>query len=288
MASTNKLTMYYRDETTRLFLEEKSQQFEGKKSGSRYLYSLVERERKNADTLTLDSSNKAWNPLTSIYPVYLGGQEYETRGWVKFPSIERVSAYFRQSQMEGGKFSIKREDLKTLREGIISEIIEDYYKKTAEFSVAGKQDNENFTVIVINHIRCHYHDFDRDGMLYGEFLAEWKFIDVNQALWDKYEGGYDFSKIKYCKYRKILGFNEGRGFSMIHETSLRDSAGAYFIPVREDSLPFKVPNKGKKGPIIIGGSIDQNDARTYIKKMNETRIKAIKSKNKKLGVRGHV
>lgn len=55
MASTNKLTMYYRDETTRLFLEEKSQQFEGKKSGSRYLYSLVERERKNADTLTLDS-----------------------------------------------------------------------------------------------------------------------------------------------------------------------------------------------------------------------------------------
>lgn len=275
MASEYKLTMYYHDESIRLFLEDKMQQSGGEKSGSRYLLSLVERERKNIGENNNENEEPDVLPTVIISPPFNKGSDYVTNGWVSFSTFEKLKEIDRGVK-NGNGISPRRVEQKLLREGIIEKIIFDYeriitsaYRGVSEYGIF---------VIVVNYVICNYHDFKDDEVnVRGEFSAEWTLIHVDRELWDKYQGKYDFSKINYLRHQDILVHKKGTAFSLIQKSLGRDKAGAYFIPVRKDSLSFARFSKNGRSPLIFGGEIDQIKARVDIKKMNETRVKKILS-----------
>ncbi|MEI7088171.1 hypothetical protein WCU61_19080 [Pectobacterium versatile] len=281
MASANKLTMYYHDESTRLFLEKEIRQFEGKKSGSQYLYSLVERERKNTEMNNDENKGINVSHPVIIHSPFHQCTSHITNGWVLFSPLAKIQEI--NNEIQSGKaISEKRRELKSLRNEIINKIIIDYENIiSATYRNINKEDD--FFIIVINYITCHYHDFDdENGNLRGEFHSEWTLINANRNLWIKYHGRYDFRKIKYLRYKDIFIHRDGKAFSMINESSMRDNIGAYFIPVKKNALPFPLSGTKNRGPLIFGGDIDQIKVRVDIKKMNKTRVEKIERENKKL------
>lgn len=282
MASENKLTMYYHDESTRLFLENEIQQLEGKKSGSRYLYSLVERERKNTGMDNDEEKGPHVSSPVVIHSPFRHCASHITSGWVSFSSLDKIKEI--NKEVENGKeISEKRRNLKLLRNEILNKIMIDYENIISKtYREINREDD--FFIIVINYVICYYHAFDGDyGNLRGEFSSEWTLINANRSLWLKYNGRYDFRKIKYLKHKDVLMHRDGKAFSMINESSRRDNIGSYFIPVKNNALPFPLLKAKNREPLIFGGEIDQIKARVDIREMNKTRVEKIERENKKLG-----
>lgn len=281
MASPNKLTMYYADESTRLFLEEQISLYGGKNSGSKYLYALVSRERQriNNDAEEKHASEYS-SPSAIFYPKFLSGTDYISKGYIYFSPLDLVKEYMREASGEGRIISEKRKRLKIIRNGILDEIIRDY--RGLHDASATVLNVGSFSIILIKYIKCNYHDFSgSNATLEGEFIAEWKLIRVDRKLWDKYEGKYDLRKIKYMKYAEATEFYGGKGLCKVNEVTTRDNAGAYFIPVSSNALKFPSDLVSRKEPLIVGGFIDQIKNRVDIRPMNETRIKKIKNLRQK-------
>lgn len=275
MASANKLTMYYHEESTRLFLEEKMQ-----KSGSRYLLSLVERERMNIQENNNESKESDALTPVMIFRPFNQGSDYVTSGWVSFSAFDKFKEIGREKG-NGKEISSRRRELKLLRREILKKIIFDYENIITRET--GGVNEYGVFVIVVNYVICNYHDFEGNEVnFHGEFSAEWTLIHVDRGLWDRYQGKYDFSKINYLRHQDVLVHKKGMAFSLIQKSLGRDKVGAYFIPVKKDSLSFEKFSENRCGPLLFGGEIDQINARVDIKRMNETRVKKILSANKKL------
>lgn len=281
MASPNKLTMYYADESTRLFLEEQISLYGGKNSGSKYLYALVSRERQRINNDAEDKYASEYpSPSAMFYPKFLGGTDYISKGDISFSSLDLVKEYMREASGEEKIISEKRKRLKIIREGILDKIILDYLNLPDASAIRSNVDS--FSIIIIKYIKCNYHDFSGDNAtLEGEFIAEWKFIRVDSKLWGRYDGKYDFRKIKYMKYADVTEFYGGQGLCKVNEVTTRDNAGAYFIPVSSNTLKFPSGFISRKEPLIVGGFIDQIKTRIDIRPMNETRIKKINNLRQK-------
>lgn len=280
MASPYKVTMYYSDESTRLFLKEARDEYGGKKSDSNYLYSLVTREREKTERFAEERKSQSEHVVTSLLPNFLNKSDFFLSGVVTFPSFKNSNTPYLNVFQKSAPAMERKYNLKNLQNFLQCKVQEDFKKRLDQNS--SKKCPKTFYVIIIKHISCYYADPSLiEGMLIGNFHVEYTAITVDPNLWDKHGGKYRFDKIKYWRYESI--FNSGKKtLRKIREETCRDKEGGYFIPVTDKSMPFPKPSKNRGNIIIIGGESRQSRARFDCRKIPEERINRNIERIKKL------
>ncbi|EPN1931333.1 hypothetical protein ACTV70_002895 [Cronobacter dublinensis] len=264
MAYKYKATMYYSDEGTEAFLRDKAVKSNGKKSASHYLYSLVTKEREN---LMANNDIKNKPVPVQLFPEYVNSKEFSVNGSVEFLGLS--DAYHPHK----GESSLIRKNHKILMETIDDKILEHV---ASHFSNHGHEVNDNsFRIVLKTYVACYYCNIGTvPGLYSGTFTATCRVIIVNRALWDKYDGKFNFEKIRYIKYEDITKAGRGipGGLCKVAEISAKDKAGAFFIPV--STLPVKFPEKPPLASVLIKGfDVSCHKDRLKLKAMNETQKK---------------
>lgn len=264
-----KATMYYSDEDTEHFLAEKSIKPNGKKSASQYLYALVSRERERERSGNADIA-KDETRVIKLYPEYTGGKRIDISGSVAFSSLATV-------RLGGQKKAEQRLKTKMLMAEIDKAIIEHMISEGfLQPKVPGKAlDNNDFTIILKTDVTCHYYEDTYSGdYCQGSFTARCLILHITQSEWERFDGRYCFENIKYFKYGDLAKVEKHtqRGLCRVAELSPRDSAGAFFIPVRATSKSF--PDRPfMNGLSLCGVDISFNKDRVKLKAMNITQRK---------------
>lgn len=256
-----KATMYYSDDETHAFLQDKAAKPNGRKSASQYLYSLVTRERENAVSA---ESQQDVPDVVRMYPQFTRIHWREISGPLTFPFITDAGK---------NKASQKRFRHKDLMKAIDSEIDKDSYptfqKKRPDFL-----ENGGFFVIIKSEVTCYYSDEKTmDGQYRGFFNIIYGLIYVSESEWRLRGGKYDFENITYMKFKDLSNpqKNKHSGLCQVAETHARDTSGAFFIPVRKIAKTF--PSDRHPVPLITGVDISFSLDRVKLKAMNETQKK---------------
>lgn len=262
MAYKFKVTMYYSDEETKEFLLGKAVKANGKRSESLYLYSLVTNEREGQHQA--DNEGKSPPPSVQLFPEFTTSREFTVSGHITFSGLAHV---FQQQEKESALMRLKH---KSLMEAIDLKIHEDVIKKD---SFKREEQNEDYFLVVLKtYIACYYScPSAQSGIYEGMFTATCRVIIVNRALWDNYNGKFNFEKIRYIKYEDIAKTGKGipGGLCKVAEISAKDKTGAFFIPV--STLPVKFPEKTNPGLVLIKGvEVSFHKERLKLKAMNET------------------
>lgn len=257
-----KATMYYSDDETDKFLSEKIAKPNGKKSASQYLYSLVTRERENAESTEL---NKQDFNVVRIYPEYTNARRHEFSGLISFSALSTSSL--------GSKTAQKRFDHKFLMEEIDNKIHNDTSSRFSNHNNAFSHHGA-FQVVIKTYVTCYYNNSSSEiGHCKGNFLANCTIIHVTRSEWERWGGKYDFENIQYIKFRDLSkhSVRKNMGLCQLAEIAPLDTAGAFFIPVRTTAKAF--PSDKYSAPLIIGVDITFNKDRVRLKPMNDTQRK---------------
>ncbi|HBB6758429.1 TPA: hypothetical protein JD366_002289 [Citrobacter amalonaticus] len=261
MGYKHKATMYYSDDETHAFLQDKAAKPNGKKSASQYLYSLVTRERENAVSA---ESQQDVPCMVRMYPQYTRIQWRQFSGPVSFPAVTGVGK---------NKTAQTRLGRKDLMEAIDREINKDshviFLKKRYDFL-----ENGGFLVIIKSEVTCYYSDeITMDGQCRGFFNINYGVIYVSESEWKLHGGKYDFENIIHMNFRDLSNpqKNKHSGLCQIAETHPRDTSGAFFIPVRKIAKTF--PSDRNPYTLITGVDISFRQDRVKLKAMNETQKK---------------
>ncbi|MGI8465634.1 hypothetical protein [Pectobacterium punjabense] len=260
MSYKYKSTMYYSDEDTKIFLKERTRKpGGGKGTESKFLYSLVtsEREKVNSEQSDNEINNGKSRSLCKLDQPYRPRYEMITSNNIEFSSLAAM--------MKNDKKTIPKAFMK----GIDDAIYLDYIKKIKSLNL---QQEEGFFIILKTYITCRYNDFNSsDVNCKGTFTARWVLILVDRALWDKFGGLYDFTKIKYLKYIDISNGRKGvpSGICKVHDSHEKDDKGAFFIPVRSTAKAFPSELKYRGKYFIQGVDAYSIKNRVDIKPMTE-------------------
>ena len=265
MAYKWKATMYYSDEDTKKFLEDRALKPNGKKvSDSKYLYSLVNRTR-----LECLGENDTHSENRLLIDDFKGVVLHKPfKGFSQKRLNSDISLFFYEYKELVGFLSSDRVKVEAVRSIIQHVFSEDKDIRTELAS------NKAFLVLVVNKLTVYYcaHEYGISPSGFGGVLGmEVSPIYVDVNLWDKYSGKYYFDKTRYLKYAQISncimpGYKQ---FSKVHEMSTMDGNGGFFIPVGDTGKGFP---SGLIGNVIVVGSekrLGQN--RVIIKEMTERR-----------------
>jgi hypothetical protein len=82
----------------------------------------------------------------------------------------------------------------------------------------------------------------------GGFSYHGVFFELTELLWEKYNGMYDLTKIKYYKYLNLFKPQKQTKTValLLEKNNSPDNAGGFFIPVHQVKLKYPVTLDGKK------------------------------------------
>lgn len=253
-----KATMYYSDSETEQFLREVEAKSNGRVSISKHLYSLVEKER-NEKTLVDESYEDPC--IVRMYPQYKKIQWCDIGGNISFSSLSSLKV------SEASQKKTKHKDLMQEIDIKIGESINNM-SLVKEFKSC---DVEGFLIVIKSKLTCFYSDeITTGGYTQGNFSTTIGLIRVNRKEWERWGSRYDFKNIKYIKFRDVSDpeRNKLKGLCQIAEQRGKDTAGAFFIPVRKTARDF--PSEKIPQPVIMGVDINFSQDRVKFKKMNKS------------------
>lgn len=253
--------MYYSDDETHAFLQDKSAKPNGKKSASQYLYSLVTREREKAVSA---ESRQDVPCVVRMYPEY---------SYINWRQISATLAFPFVTGIGKNETAQKRLRHKDLMEAIDREINKDSHIISQKLR-PGFLEKGGFIVTIKTEATCYYSDeIIRGGCCHAIFNVIYGIIYVSKTEWEKWGGRYDFENIVYMKFRDLSDprKNKHSGLCQVAEIKPLDKGGAFFIPVRKIAKAF--PSYRFPPTLNTGVDISFSLNRVKFKVMNETQKK---------------